>query len=411
MTAATTANLVPPTGQSSTVRPRALMLSLVHPDFLAPLYSMAQVLGDNGMRVDIFSFSSKAGGRPVLPPEIVLHDCGRHAGTLSQRVTARRSFRRAVRNAVRTDRPQLVIASCPFSLLLACEVAGATIPVLYFSFELYDADWAGLLRSPASTMRNWRALRLARRANVVCTPSPERSTWLARRAKLPVAPFTVLNAPYAGTHRARDTGADARALLPAAFRDRPLVVHTGNVTRTQCVSELIDSIDDWPADAALVVTNVGDSPYAMQLRRRVASSHRAADILLLPLLPRDHMLAVQHLGTVGACFIRPGDNLESSMPAPNKVGEYLHAGLRIVGLDTPYLRMVAEHDVAVLTPDLEPSSIGHAISNALQRAAAPDARKHIRDVAATWYSMNVQFQPVLAALRALGVPCAGEGLA
>jgi len=174
------------------------------------------------------------------------------------------------------------------------------------------------------------------------------------------------------------------------------------VSRTQTVAELVDSVVYWPSAACLLLTNVGDSPYASEIRRRVAASPRSSDIALLPLLPRGQMLELQRLASVGACFVRPGDNLESTMPAPNKVGEYLHAGLVIAGLDTPFMQMVAQRGAAVLAPSLGALSIGNAIAAALEQASTPSTRTRIVETARSWYSMEVQWQPVLQCLASLG---------
>lgn len=389
-------------GQRPAKAARVLVMSLVHPDFLAPLYSIGRVLRDKGYLVDVFSFSSKAGGTVSLPPEITLHDCGIHGGSLKQRLAARRRFRRSVADYTDAHAPDAIIASCPFSLLEAQRVA-LGIPLVYFSFELYDPALGSVLRSPASRLRNWRALRAARKATVVCTPSDERSDWLKNRAHLPTRPMTVLNAPYRGQNEStEDARRAARALLPSSWHRRPIVIHTGNVTRTQAVAELVDSMQYWPAESCLLLTNVCQTEYADEIRRRVAASLRATDIMLVPLLPRGQMLELQRMATVGACFIRPGDNLESSMPAPNKVGEYLHAGLVIAGLDTPFMRMVAQRGAAMLAPSLEASSIGRAVAAALAQAAIPSMRDRILETASTWYSMEVQWRPVMQSLTSLG---------
>lgn len=382
-------------------RTRVLVLSLVHPDFLAPLYSISRVMRDEGYLVDIFSFSSNAGGTVSLPPEITLHDCGVHGGSAGQRLAARRRFRQAVDRYVAEHAPVIVISSCPFSLLEARRVARGA-PVVYFAFELYDPSLGGVLRSPASRLRNLRALRTARTATIVCTPSDERSAWLERRAKLPRRPITVLNAPYCSQNESTEEARlAASALIPAEWNRRPLVIHTGNVSSTQAVAEVVDSVVHWPTTACLLLTNVGDSSYADEIRRRVTASPRASDIALLPLLPRGEMLELQRLATVGACFVRPGDNLESSMPAPNKVGEYLHAGLVIVGLDSPFMQMVAQHGAAVLAPSLDARSIGEAIGAALKQASERSTRNRILEVARSWYSMEVQWRRVLRLLGAL----------
>lgn len=384
-------------------RLRILILSLVHPDFLAPLYSISRVMRDEGYLVDIFSFSSKAGGTVSLPPEITLHDCGPHAGSTRQRLAARRRFRQAVDRYISEHAPVTVISSCPFSLLEARRVARG-VPVVYFAFELYDPSLGGVLRSPASRLRNLRALRTARTATIVCTPSDERSEWLERRAKLSRRPTTVLNAPYCSQNESTEEARlAATALMPAEWNQRPLVIHTGNVSSTQAVAELIDSVVHWPTTACLLLTNVGDSSYADEIRRRVTASPRASDIALMPLLPRGQMLELQRLATVGACFVRPGDNLESSMPAPNKVGEYLHAGLVIAGLDTPFMQMVAQRGAAVLAPSLDARSIGEAIAAALEQASEGSTRNRILEVARSWYSMEVQWRRVLQLLETLGL--------
>ena len=388
---------------------RILVLSLVHPDFLAPLYSISRVMRDEGYFVDIFSFRSKAAGTPALPPEVTLHDCGVHAGSAAQRLAARRRFRQAVERFLDAHAPAAIIASCPFSLLEARRVARG-VPVVYFAFELYDASLGGVLRSPASWLRNSRALRAARRTAIVCTPSDERSAWLERRAHLPRRPMTVLNAPYCGQDESSEEARRAaRALIPQAFKQRPIVIHTGNVSSTQAVAELVDSVVYWPSAACLLLTNVGDSPYAAEIRRRVAASTRASDITLLPLLSRGQMLELQRLASVGACFVRPGDNLESTMPAPNKVGEYLHAGLVIAGLDTPFMHMVAQRGAAVLAPSLDALSVGNAIAAALEQASTPSMRARIAETARSWYSMEVQWQPVLQCLASFGAAQAEIG--
>jgi hypothetical protein len=205
----------------------------------------------------------------------------------------------------------------------------------------------------------------------------------------------------------RDSG--VRALLPESCAQARLVVHTGNVSSTQAVIELIESVQYWPNDAALVVTNVGDTAYANAVRDRAARSPRSRDIALLPPLPREQMLDMQAEARVGVSLLRSEDNLESSMPAPNKVGEYLHAGLLVVGIDSPYMAMLADHGVAVLTPKLEPRAIASAITTALRDTAEPDARQRVIGVARSWYHMSHQLEPVLCYLMN-GSPNAAPGM-
>jgi len=380
-----------------------VILSLVHPDFLPPVYAMAAVLADRGHPVEIVCFSSPAGGAAAVRNGVTIHDCGVHGGGTLSRVRARRHFRRVAGDVVRSAKPAAILATCPFSYRVSRRVSRTT-PVIYLAYELYEAPARDLLRSPLTTLRNWRVLRRLDEATLVCTPSPERSGWLAARAGLSRVPATILNAPSAAlTRESRTRIVDAALgrLLPDSIRDGVIVLNTGRVGRTQATLELVDSVISWPERVRLVVTNVGEGPYAREVRARAAASPRGDDILLLPLIERHAMLALQQIATVGMCLLRETTAPETRMPAPNKVGEYMHAGLLVVSNRMPYMDRLEEHGVAVLADSLEPVAIGRAVRIALERSGAPATRHAVRAAADTWYNMEWQARPVLDLLAAL----------
>jgi hypothetical protein len=89
-----------------------LLLSLVHPDFLAPVYSLSQVLCESGFRPTILSFSSLASGRYHPGAGITMVDCGPHAGSAGERRRARRTFREMAERTFSELAPAAVIATC-----------------------------------------------------------------------------------------------------------------------------------------------------------------------------------------------------------------------------------------------------------------------------------------------------------
>ncbi|MEJ7810325.1 MAG: hypothetical protein WKG32_07910 [Gemmatimonadaceae bacterium] len=375
----------------------AVVLTLVHPDFLPPVYALASVLADRGYPVDVVSFSSPAAGQAMSMNGVELHDCGAHAGSALSRFRARQHFGRVAADIVRSARPAAILATCPFSFGVARKLVGA-VPMVYLAYELYEAPARDVLRSPLTTFRNWRVLRRLDEASLVSTPSPERSGWLAGHAALSRLPVTILNAPSAAltrASRARVADVSLSRLVPDRIRQGVIVLNTGNVGPTQAILELVDSVAVWPERARLVITNMQDTAYARVVRARVASSPRRDDILLLPLIERQDMLAIQHSATVGVCLLRETTAPETRMPAPNKVGEYLHAGLLVVSNRMPYMDRLAEHGIAVLADALEPTAIGRAVQTAIERSVASDTRQAVRTAADTWYSMEWQARPVL----------------
>ncbi|MDQ6887331.1 MAG: glycosyltransferase [Gemmatimonadota bacterium] len=372
----------------------ALYLSLVHPDFLAPIYAVAASLQEHGARVRVLSFSSPAPGASTSYRMTEFRNAGPLKGNAFSRWRARRTFGRLGREMMDTERPDIILASCPFSFLSALRLSRGRIPVIYHAFELYDFGPADFWRSPATTVRSWLTLRKLSHAALVCTPSAERSGWLAGRARLAVLPTTVLNVPFGGLLPANGDSTALEGILPGGTRGRSIVLNSGAVNASYAVVELVRSVEHWSRNACLIVTRVEDSAYATQVRRAAEESPRREDILLLPMVTRAEMLALQSAATLGACFIRPTPGVpETLMPAPNKVGEYLQAGLPIVGSWVPYLDQLQAQGVAVLANHLDPQSIARAVNRALD--GVDSARKRVAEIANGWYRMETQVLPIL----------------
>jgi hypothetical protein len=225
--------------------------------------------------------------------------------------------------------------------------------------------------------------------------------FIQEQAGLSELPRTVLNCPYIGEDAGRLDVEAVDDLLPPHFNDGVLVVNTGRVSRTQGVVELVESVTLWPDDARLVVTGVGDSEYAREVRRRAEQSPRRDDIRLLPMIPRAAMLALQQRAHVGICLLRKDDEPATRMPAPNKVGEYLQWGMVIVASRLPFLDQLEQRDVGELTDELEPSQIGAAVRRAVERARRRETRSDTQRVARGWLNMEVQAAPILDLLESV----------
>ena len=389
------------THEGVTPPPEVLYLSLMHPDFLAPIYSVAQVLTDEGYAVRVVSFDSPAPGRFPPGAGIQMTGCGAYGGSLRQRARARARFRQAVRSLVESQRPSVVITACPFSYLEALRLVPKRTPIIYHAFETYAASPKEFRHSPLTTLRNWRALRRLDRAALVCTPSPERSGWLMAYAGLRDLPATVLNVP-SWRETSRDDQADNAepVSLPAHVSAKYVAINTGSVNATQATLELVESVALWPADACLIITNVGDTPYARAIREARDRSPRREDIILLPLVSRAAMRWLQARAMIGICLMRTTSSLEAIMPAPNKVGEYLHSGLMIVGNRTSYLDRLAAHDIVEIAERLEPRSIAAAMTAAVSQVRRGDTKARVQALARASYCMEVQVRPILSIVRA-----------
>ncbi|MGQ0713204.1 MAG: hypothetical protein ACT4PJ_05675 [Gemmatimonadaceae bacterium] len=208
----------------------------------------------------------------------------------------------------------------------------------------------------------------------------------------------MLNSPSVALGQQEGDITAVSRLLPGTLREKRIVIHTGGVTATRCVNELVSSVAHWRTDAALVVTNVGDTPYSRMVRATARASARSESIVLLPLLARAEMIALQRAASVGISLLR-GEELDTMLPAPNKIAEYVHAGLLVVTSQSSFTERIAERGLAVLTESLEPCALSKGIDAALARCRDSDTRSLALRAARQWYCMDVQLAPLLRTLE------------
>jgi glycosyltransferase involved in cell wall biosynthesis len=260
-----------------------------------------------------------------------------------------RGLRRAGRTIGRTDVVHANdLDTLPAAYLLAKELHSRLV---YDAHELYaefDPNPPRVAR--ALLMRIER--RLARRADAVVTVSEPIAEELRRR--LGVEPIVVLNAPELDLREPPEPAGDQlRAVYQGAFgTGRPLddllqaVRHAPNVQLTLRVNrstrEALDA--ELPAD----------------LRGRVHVEHP---------VPPSEVVTALHGHHVGLLFDRPLTR-NAELSAPNKLFEYLMAGLAVVAPDLPGLRWLGEERLGVL---FEPGS-AESFGAALEALAADPER-------------------------------------
>jgi hypothetical protein len=214
---------------------------------------------------------------------------------------------------------------------------------------------------------------------------------------LKTLPATVLNSPSIASGQVAVDPSAATCLLPEGVLRKPIVIHTGGVTASRCLKEVVESAGQWREDAALVITNVGDSPYSRDVRAAAAASPRRADIVLLPLVSRAEMIALQRVAAVGVSLTR-GSDLDTMLPAPNKIAEYVHAGLLAVTTRSSFTERMADRGLALLIDSVDPPTLATRIDEAVRMARRGDTRARALEAARGWYCMDVQLGPVLEVL-------------
>ena len=126
---------------------------------------------------------------------------------------------------------------------------------------------------------------------------------------------------------------------------RPVVLYQGGFLTDNGLAEQIEAITGLHEDLALVL--VGDGPREAALKEQVRSRKLGNRVYFIPRVPFGELHSYTCSADLGLCLIKgTGRSFYYSMP--NKLFEYLMAGLPVLASDFPDMRAVVEESGAGL---------------------------------------------------------------
>ncbi|PQJ12093.1 hypothetical protein CJD36_009910 [Flavipsychrobacter stenotrophus] len=381
---------------------RLLLLTLVHPDFLPPVYATAQSLRDLNYDITIVTFDSFVPAPVELGENISVETLGKHHNVpLKQRMALRSKFKKHAQQKLAEGGFKAIIAFCPFSFNTGVQIKGG-IPLMYYAMETANFTIADLKRSPLTAISAYKTLHSLTEASFVATPSFQRSAWLAGRCGLNFMPETILNTAYITNHvKKADDREVLKAILPDWVFDKKMVLYTGAVNDRLCVKELVEAYDQLnDTTSILIVTGFKDNAYCKSIKDYVAGSKNKESIFLLPYVTREEMLALQGVADIGACLMKeiPG-MIASQMLAPNKTGEYLSKGLYVLGVKNFYMNMFEAAGVGSLAATASVPDISAALREAMKAIGRAGYKDRISNYVQEYFCMQKQAAPMADALK------------
>jgi glycosyltransferase involved in cell wall biosynthesis len=197
------------------------------------------------------------------------------------------------------------------------------------------------------------------RADAVITVSDGIAERLVTRYGLSERPVVVRN--VCDLERRGEGG--LRAALGVGART-PVVLHQGAPAEDRGCEVLIDAIAQVP-EAHLAFLGDGDQGFVATLRQRAVSRGVADRVSFLPSVPLGELLAWTAEADVGVSLLQ--DTCENHRLAlPNKVFEYLAAGVPVVVSDLPEVRrVVLEHGVGRVAAAANPRAVADGLAAVL----------------------------------------------
>ena len=215
--------------------------------------------------------------------------------------------------------------------------------------------------------RFWQSVegRFVRRADTVFTVSDAIAAHMARDYGI-APPHVLPNVPVFQDVRPAGLLREKAGLPPEAF----VVLHQGQMRKDRGCDLLVAAMRDVP-EAALVF--LGDGPHRptlVALTERLGLTER---VRFVDAVPPDALLPLTADADVGATLLED-TCLNHRFALPNKLFEYLMAGVPVLASDLPEIRrVVAGYDVGRLVDPAAPGALAEAL-----RDVAADAEARAR---------------------------------
>lgn len=335
-------------------------------------------------------------GRGVSPAYLryaVERRLGRLAAPINWRRTlpVTRLYREAFTPALTAIDPDLVHIH-DVHLLESVTRALPEVPVIYDAHEYV----AGLAVSGARTQRAvdaWAALEREVIPGVdrVLTVSAPIAARLENEHSLRAPVTVVLNAPIASTGALQGPSLRSVAGVGAST---PLAVYSGAVSAARGLATVIQALPLVPNLHLAVVAVPYPHPMAPELRALAERLGVADRVHLVPPVSSAEVPAYLSSADIGVSAIL-GDSVSYDLALPNKLFEFLHAGLTVVTSDLAGMSaFVREHRLGEVFTQGDPADCAEALRRAMAAAATSDRADLI-----TQYSWQA-VEPVLVRVHA-----------
>lgn len=245
--------------------------------------------------------------------------------------------------------------------------------LVYDSHELYRHK--NRLK-PAGAFKKWYLARLerkgARMSDAIITVGYCISEWLAEEYKVK-EPYVIYNAPAPQSHFERDPEKDLRKALQIPAEDF-LLVYSGAITFNRGLEQVLEAAAHVP-DLQMVLMGYGSDAYKEKLQKIIDKGNAGDCIRFFGPVP--HQDVSQYLSSAD-CGIAPIINICLSyyFCAPNKLFEFVHAGLPVLASNFPEMsRVVEEYDLGFTFDPEDPENIQEVIRKMM---ASPEKRAHFK---------------------------------
>lgn len=260
--------------------------------------------------------------------------------------------RLVARNALRQYVPDIIIANDWPTLPISANVKyHCNSRIIYDSHEFSSEEFSDNLpwRLLAQQHVSYIEKNYIVAADAILTVSKGISKSLFERYSLSEPPTVIFNMPP------RHNIAFRPSHTPIS------VIYHGAIAPRRGLENLIKSVDTWPAHFRLELRGPVQGQFDLYLRTLARSLGER--VVFRSAVPPSDLIETASQADIGI-FLFTNTTTHAKFVLPNKIFEYIQAGLMVISSDLPEIRTLFEKiDCGILLSDNEPRSIAKALTN------------------------------------------------
>ena len=238
--------------------------------------------------------------------------------------------------------------------------------VIYDSHELYLEQGMFVSDFVLNRYRSEEEKSI-RQSDAVITVNEFIARELAKRYRMKREPHVIYNYPYATRLKAgtRRTG------------DEIVLLYQGLYTPGRGLEEIIEAMKYVDKRFRLKLRGVGN--YAFELKNLVKKNRLEDRVEFLSAVDSSKLTGSAEFADVGIVMYKP-DCLNSCLASPNKLFEYINAGLAVLCNDLPFVKsIVTKYELGACVTQITPKALASTI-NRLDRQSIEKFRANARNV-------------------------------
>jgi glycosyltransferase involved in cell wall biosynthesis len=289
-------------------------------------------------------------------------------------------------------RPRLVIANDWPALVVAAAFKEKTGALIHYdshefaTVQFDESPWWRLVYKPMVAHLEGATIGAA---DTISTIGPGLAQALASHYRLEVRPSVVRNIP-------NRIELSAKTHTPWPLR----LLYHGHVLPNRGLEALIDSVSMWQHSHRLTIRGRAHAAYLGALKRRASATGRPDLIVFEDAVPPEQVMPLAAATADVGVFFSPLGTYQRRFTLPNKLFEYIGAGLATAVSPGPDLKAIVEDNkLGVISRDTSARSLAEAI-NGLTPANVSDFKAAARAAADVfcWEREQQALKAVLAPL-------------